>query len=498
MEKLTNLEGRLRGFRATLAREGPTAERAAAVQPVLAAIDEALARLQAGPGAAPPPPADAREGARALEQLLAEAEAARQRLAFLWHFTTTVIELPLDLPATLGRLAALTIPELADGCSVFLQDHDGGLQAVAAACRDPRSGEMFFGDPAGSPALDLAGLDEVLRNGRTLLLNDLGEGCGSDRRAVAAMVVPLSARGRCFGVLVLLLLDAPVQRRFRPDDRALAEELAHRAALAIDNGRLYGEARRAIAARDDMLSFVSHDLRNPLGAILLNATLLQQWTPESAGGVGQARALAESILHSTERMKRLIADLQDSASLQAGRFSIDCRSHAVEGLLSEALQMMRPHATHKGVRLEPELLRRSSRARCDRERILQVFSNLIGNAIKFTPARGLILVRGEPSGGNIVFSVADNGAGIPPENLSCIFDRYWQGREAGRQGMGLGLYIAKGIIEAHGGRIWAESRPGAGSTFFFTLPSEEPKEADSSSSAVLPRNGWRRWSASAG
>jgi signal transduction histidine kinase len=145
-------------------------------------------------------------------------------------------------------------------------------------------------------------------------------------------------------------------------------------------------------------------------------------------------------------------------------------------LLEEVVELHQPLAQQKMLRLEGQVIGRDRGMRCDRPRILQVLSNLIGNSIKFTPQGGAITVRAELGGSEARFSVTDSGSGIAPDELSHIFERFWQARRAARTGAGLGLAIAKGIVEAHRGKIWAESVPGKGSTFFFTLPLDDPQQ----------------------
>src|SRR6266851_1911414 len=162
----------------------------------------------------------------------------------------------------------------------------------------------------------------------------------------------------------------------------------------------------------------------------------------------------------------LIEDLLDLASIEAGRLTVERKRHPVTPLVQEALELVEPMAAQKKLRLERELPSEPLDFDCDRERVLQVFGNLIGNAIKFTPEGGTIKVRAEMRGDETLFSVADTGPGIRPDELPHVFDRYWQAKKTARLGTGLGLSIAEGLVEAHGGHIWVESTPGRGSTFF--------------------------------
>jgi PAS domain S-box-containing protein len=237
-----------------------------------------------------------------------------------------------------------------------------------------------------------------------------------------------------------------------------------------ENVRLVGEAHEALRAREDLLAIVSHDLRNPLGVVLASTALLlkSNLPPDKQE---RARRQVEAIQRAGNRMNRLIRDLLDFASIQAGRLSVSKHPQDVAAMVNEVLEVTEPLAATKSHRLvadvAPELA-----VRCDHDRVIQLFSNLVGNAVKFTPDGGTITVRAAPEGGILRFSVTDTGPGISADELPHVFDRYYQAQRRNRDGIGLGLSIARGIVEAHGGRIWAESEEGKGSTFSFTLAPE--------------------------
>jgi len=242
--------------------------------------------------------------------------------------------------------------------------------------------------------------------------------------------------------------------------RVVTDEVA-RATLS----RMYEDAEASIEAREQVLKIVSHDLRNPLHTISMCASLLLDlpMPPEKQGDH------LLRIKRAGERMNRLVQDLLDIAKLEAGRVAISVRPVDVAPLVREAYEMLAPLAAEKGLRLETEVADGLQPIVADEGRVLQVLSNLVGNAVKFTPAGGLITIRAEDAPGGVRFSVADTGVGMTPDQLSKLFGQFWQANPADRRGIGLGLSIAKGIVEAHGGRIWVESTPGAGTTFHFTL-----------------------------
>jgi signal transduction histidine kinase len=221
------------------------------------------------------------------------------------------------------------------------------------------------------------------------------------------------------------------------------------------------EARRA---REEILSVVSHDLRSPLGAILMGASTLM-----NIDDARQARTTASRIHHQAERMVRQIDDLVDFASIQAGRIVLHRELHTAAQILDAIADLFGPLASEKGLRLvalsQPTMLSID----CDAERVIQALSNLVANALKVTPRGGEITIGADRRGREAVFAVRDTGPGIDPSDLPRLFERFWRGGSSQYKGAGLGLSIARGIADAHGGRIWVESQLGTGSTFFFAL-----------------------------
>jgi chemotaxis family two-component system sensor kinase Cph1 len=255
----------------------------------------------------------------------------------------------------------------------------------------------------------------------------------------------------------------------------LAEALGH-AVVSIDLQRQFDRELQARAAaewandqKEQLLAMVSHDLKNPLHSLMVGVTLIQRtMSPES---LSKASTVMLGMQRSLQSMGHLIDDLLSIAKLESGTVQLDIEEHSAASLFADIYDLLRPIADEKGVRLEIAAdAEQDCRVRCDRERILQVLSNLIGNAVKFTPSGGRVSCRLTKASREACFSIADTGPGIAQENLSHVFDRFWQARQTRRLGTGLGLSIAQGLIVAHGGRIWAESVPGEGSTFHFTLP----------------------------
>lgn len=230
--------------------------------------------------------------------------------------------------------------------------------------------------------------------------------------------------------------------------------------------RIEDELQGAVRLRDDLLAVVSHDLRSPLGAVQLGASMVLG----QVGNDARARKHLEMIQRAVSRMENLIDDLMDSANIRVGRLQLELHAERAEAVLDEAIDIHQPLAEEKGLRLERHNNLADLQVRCDRDRILQVFGNLLGNALKFCRAGDTITVRGTPAGDSVRFDVTDTGPGIDPAVQTKLFDPYWSGTQRASGGAGLGLYISKGIVEGHGGRIWVESVPGHGATFSFTLP----------------------------
>lgn len=274
--------------------------------------------------------------------------------------------------------------------------------------------------------------------------------------------------------------DVEVERqRVAVDAATQAERLERKRSmevfLQLERGKtdedLVGERSLAdalIASRDEFLATVSHDLRNLLGGLSLNAGLIAQAAPDGEAGA-KIRRLAGATSRFVVRMDRLVNDLVDVASIEAGRLAVVVRPVEVGRLLRDTVQAFEPVAAERQVALQAVLPGQPIHATLDDERTLQVLANLVSNALKFTPQGGAVHLAVSASGREVHFTVRDSGVGIPADQLARIFDRYRQ-VSRDRRGLGLGLHISKCIVEAHGGRMWAESTPGAGSTFHFALP----------------------------
>jgi signal transduction histidine kinase len=237
--------------------------------------------------------------------------------------------------------------------------------------------------------------------------------------------------------------------------------------LSLERSR----ADEAVATRDEFLGVVGHELRNILASVIGFAGLI---TKAESGRAEhrdeQVLTHAQRIQRSAARMNRLVGDLVDVASIEAGALAVRCQPGDPGDVVTEAVEMLQAQAAASGVSLASDILTPSSVAEFDAARILQVLANLVGNAIKFTPAGGSVVVHVERAGEEVRFAVRDTGVGIPSQHLDSVFERFRQISREDRRGVGLGLYISKCIVHGHGGRIWAESGAPGGSTFWFTLP----------------------------
>jgi signal transduction histidine kinase len=226
----------------------------------------------------------------------------------------------------------------------------------------------------------------------------------------------------------------------------------------------------ALGTRDSFLAMVSHDLRTMLGGIAMTAALLARDALTDRDNKEAVRARAATIQRLAARMNRLIGDLVDVASMEAGKLLVVRAEGDLLALVRESVEVFQPSADAHAIKLMLELQGPPLLASFDRDRLLQVMANLLSNAIKFSPRGGRVYIRAERAGGELRVEVADTGPGIRAEHLEAIFEKFWQVTRTDRRGLGLGLYISKRILEGHGGRIWAESAPGAGCKLIFALP----------------------------
>jgi PAS domain S-box-containing protein len=393
----------------------------------------------------------------------------------------------LDVESTLATVAEMALPLLGDWSLVELFTEDGQVRRAAAShidsAIDAELGALTSTLPSPLP--------DELREGSTarashesapVVITDTASWFDSTfpdadlnarARALGArsiLVVPLRAGGRGFGALSLVR--AAPGSGHSPEEVAVAEQFGTSAALALENARLYQEARAAVRERDELLAIVSHDLRNPVNAIVMLTGALLSRSDEGASVPVELEQL-EAMRGAARQADGLIQDLQDVSRITAGRLRVDARpTISIGEAVSQTVELFESSADAAELTLTHDIPRELPRVLADVPRVQQVLSNLLVNAIKFTPPGGRVhvVVALDDAARYVRVSVCDSGPGIAAEDVPRLFERYWQAPRLLRAGSGLGLFIAKGIIEAHGGTIDVETAVGKGTAFTFTLP----------------------------
>ncbi len=398
------------------------------------------------------------------------AENGQKTWRFLAEVSAVLAE-SFDLDATLANLACLAIPTLGDVC--ILDMHEG--EDIAARR------EVALSDPERYAA---AGETRVLAEPLAVRLEASAHPTHGASLAAAGLksmlVVPLLDRGKVLGSLTVI---DHAHDRYSDEHTALLQEVARRTVVAIHNVRLYERAEDAVRAREELLAVVSHDLKNPLGVMKMLLSLLLRESPQREERRTHGRKQLESMARAADKMTALVSDILDSTSMSSGHFSVKPHRVDVASLVLGAVEAAQLAAGRKSIRLRCDMQEALPIVLADPLRVQQVFANLVGNAIKFTPEHGEIVVRASPAPGGhgVIFSVTDSGPGIPEADRDRLFDRFWQANPEAHLGTGLGLFIARTIVESHGGTIWVEAAEGGGSTFFFQLPAEHAERRSSPS-----------------
>jgi signal transduction histidine kinase len=418
-----------------------------------------------------------------LDRMSAATEAERERAVraerrqtFLASASAALAS-SIEYRETVLQVGQLAVPEIANLFFLDEADPDGGCERLVAVF-DAEPAPATRNDPAAAspPATRTTPQARVIKTGQAIVLCEFPgwmDTIAYDTEHAATMraagvktmlVVPILARGVVLGALTLAT--AAADPHYSSTTLSVAEDLANRIAMAMENARLYHQAQRAVLARENVLAIVSHDLRSPLSAILLNLSSMQRDASISEKGKVKLGIMKRS----AERMIRMIQDLLDMVSIDAHQLSIRKLRVPTAGLLNDVLEEVRWLAESNEIALTLDAAPLLPSILADAPRIHQVLVNLIGNAVKFTRPGGTIQVQVEPLKDVVQFSVTDDGQGIAEHDLPKIFERMWQVPQNASMGTGLGLFIVRGIVEAHGGHIRAISQLGAGSTFRFTIP----------------------------
>lgn len=385
----------------------------------------------------------------------------------------------LDYEGTLQSIAHIAIPAVADCAVLDAIEPDGGVRRVASTHDDDEATKALRQLNARFSAANNAPLPTARVLARNLVLEETGAEAWANGdeesgvlRAIGArrcLSVQLRARERVVGVLHLIATDE--RHVFDEAARQLAQQLAFRAALTLENATLYRSAQRATQLRDEIVSVVSHDLRNPLSAISMCSNVLLTNPPADQA---ERDRLLDAIGEASQLAERLIRDLLDASMIATGQLRLTIEREPLEPLLDHVRTMFDHSARDRNVTLTvrnegPDS--NSTEIQMDSQRVLQVIANLVANAIKFTDPRGRVDVRASVDETKLRVAVTDTGIGIEKDDLPYVFDRYWHSKRKGRSiGSGLGLTIARGIVEAHGGAISVDSEIGRGSTFSFVIP----------------------------
>lgn len=404
----------------------------------------------------------------------ARADMERNRMRMLYETSGDLISVD-DFRAVLRKVAERSLEMLGDWCLIDLLE-GRALHSVAGAHRDParrvwltvvQRYTLYGGRRYGviHSQTPVVGRDLTPENLREIASDEDHYQALVNLGTHSYIIVPLVARGEAFGTLSF----GRAQGNYSDDDLALAAEIGRQTGLALDNALLVENLRGALRGREEILAVVSHDLRNPLSTILLSAEAAQRVRdPAKAERIFRHLGL---IQRAGERMERLIGDLLDFSKISEQKLAIDRHPETAADILHEAVQLSKGVAASGNVRLiEDTRALDGELVDADRGRVLQVLANLITNAVRFSPPGTEVTIEARPAEGGVVFAVRDQGPGVAPEEAAHLFEPFWQGKQAKREGAGLGLAIAKGIVEAHGGRIWVDAAAaGGGAVFAFSL-----------------------------
>ncbi len=409
-------------------------------------------------------------------------ERVNRRAAFLAE-ASAILGGSLDYEVTLKAVANLAVPHVADWCAVDIIDDAGELKRLAVAHVDPTKVEYArtlrgrYPEDPESPY----GVHHVIRTGRSVMMESIPDEIVEARARdpehlrilrelgpTSYVCVPLVARARTLGALTFV--SAESGRQYGTDDLHFAEDVAYRAALAVDNAYAYRQLSVANRAKDEFLATLSHELRTPLNAVLGWARMLRDG---DVRGERRAHAL-EVIERNAEAQLRLVEDLLDVSRIITGKLRLDVQRIELPPIIEAAIEAIQPAATAKNIHVQTALDPKAGPMYGDAARLQQAVWNLLVNAVKFTPRDGRVRVTLMRSTSHLAIEVADTGEGLAPDVLPFVFDRFRQGESGptrGHGGLGLGLAIVRHIIELHGGSVSASSPgPGQGATFHIHLP----------------------------
>lgn len=419
---------------------------------------------------------------------ITERKLIERNLDFLAQ-ASKLLSSSLDYETTLAAVAQLGVPEIADWCAVDMRAETGAIEQLAIAHVDPAQVEWARElNKANPPDPDApTGVPHVLRTGQSAFYPEITDAMlvASARseeelaltrrlRLTSIMVVPLVVQEEVIGAMTFVAAESG--RHYTRADLAMAEEVASRAALAVANARLYREAQRAIAVRDEFMSLASHELKTPVTSLKMHTQLLQRQAARS-GETDRAERFAK-MDRQIDKLTGLINDLLNIARVQGGQLEYVDEPLDLEAVVREATDTIQPTSPTHAICIEGHI---DAPVRGDSERIGQVITNLLTNAIKYSPHADRVNVRLGQQGGDAVVSVRDFGIGIAAEHQQNVFDQFFRVSDPSEKtfpGLGLGLYLAHEIVKRHGGAMRVESVIGEGATFTFTLPLQQGNDVD--------------------
>ncbi len=410
----------------------------------------------------------------------------RRKTEAAWQFlaeSSAVLGSSLDYEATLRQVAKLAVPQVADWCAVDILDGDGRVQQLAVAHVDESKVELAREWRRRYPPAPDSMIYQVMKDGTGLLLPEIGRDLiaattrdPEQRRLVeelrlkSAIVAPLRVGDQPIGVLTFVTAES--ERRYQAADLILANEIARRASLAIENARAYRDAQAAISARDTFLSIASHELRTPLSTLtLIMSSLLRAAEAGKLLHLGED-AVKQRLLRADRQaslLSQLMDRLLDVTRLSGPELHLEVSDFDLSELAGEVASRFEEAATRVGGRLTVEV-ENPAPVRADRGRLDQVISNLLANAVKYARGSAIFLTVGTKGQRQARLTVRDEGPGIPREHQDRIFDQYERAASPNVAGMGLGLWIVRRIVAAHGGTITLDSEPGKGARFTVLLP----------------------------
>jgi PAS domain S-box-containing protein len=408
---------------------------------------------------------------------ITENKKAQERKLFLETASNLLIS-SLSYETTLKNITDLIVPFMADYCRIAIFDEGGSIQEIAAKHSNPKKVnlvEKLYKEYQGRTNVTY-GIEAILQTGKAELITKLGQqyltplkdnknllNIVKELELKSYMGIPLRARGKIIGAMTFSSIREG--RYYTKDDLSFAQELGHLIALALDNTRLFSNEQKAVSLRDDFISLASHELKTPITSLKMYVQLLERQFKESG-----YESYFKKIDDQLNKLTALIGDLLNVSKLQHGKLEFHKESFALNEVVTEAIEIMQGISQKHTIIVEGDI---NKKVLADRYRIYQVLTNLLTNAIKYSPKARKVLVKLQTEKNHVKLSVQDFGIGISPQHQQKIFEQFYRvstPEEKTYPGLGMGLFIAKEIIQNHGGTIWVESKKGKGSKFTFTLP----------------------------